>query len=74
MCCSNQARFRQQVRLLQRQFLQNGDLPFTDVLSADVVTQALAAGALVWKDRVYTPLVTLWIFLGQSGRTCLRII
>lgn len=65
MRCSNGARFRQQVRFLQRQFLQDGDLPFTDVLSADVVSQAMAAACVVWKDRVYTPLVTLWIFLGQ---------
>ena len=65
MRCSNQARFRQQVRFLQRQFLQSGDLPFTDVLSADIVSQAVAAAGVVWKDRVYTPMVTLWIFLGQ---------
>ena len=65
MRCSSQARFRQQVRFLQRQFLQNGDLPFTDVLSDDVVSQALVAASVAWKDRVYTPLVTLWIFLGQ---------
>ena len=64
MRCSNQARFRRQVRFLQHQFLQNGNIPFTDVLSADVVSQALAAAGVVWKDRVYTPLVTLWIFLG----------
>lgn len=65
MRCSNGARFRQQVRFLQRQFLQDGDSPFTDVFSADVVSQAMAAAGVVWKDRVYTPLVTLWIFLGQ---------
>jgi len=65
MRCSNHARFRQQVRFLQRQFLQNGDLPFTDVLSADIVSQSLAAAGVAWKDRVYTPLVTLWIFLAQ---------
>ena len=65
MRCSNQGRFRQQVRFLQRQFLQDGDLPFADVLSEAVVAQALQAVDLVWKDRIYTPLVTLWIFLGQ---------
>ena len=30
---SNPRRFQQQVRFLRRQFLQDGDLPFTDVLS-----------------------------------------
>jgi hypothetical protein len=65
MRISNQGRFRQQVRFLQRQFLQDGDLPFTDVLSEAVVAQALQAVELVWKDRIYAPLVTLWVFLGQ---------
>jgi hypothetical protein len=43
MSFSNHGRFRQQVRFLQRQFLQDGDLPFTDVLSESTVTQALKA-------------------------------
>ena len=62
---SNQGRFRQQVRFLRRQFLQDGDLPFTDVLSEEVVSQALTAISACWMDRIYSPLVTLWIFLGQ---------
>lgn len=65
MRCSNQGRFRQQVRFLQRQFLQDGELPFTNALSADVVSQALTAADVVWNDRVYPPLVTLWVFLSQ---------
>ena len=32
MSFSNHGRFRQQVRFLRRQFLQDGELPFTDVL------------------------------------------
>ena len=62
---SNPARLRKQVRFLQRQFLQDGDLPFTDVLSMEIVSQALMAAEVVWKDRIYTPLVTLWVFLSQ---------
>jgi len=58
-------RFGQQVRFLRRQFLQDGELPFTDVLSDEVVGQALAALNTVWLDRIYSPLVTLWVFLGQ---------
>jgi len=65
MSFCNQGRFRQQVRFLQRQFLQGGDLPFTDVLTERSVTQALKALNVVWLDRVYSPLVTLWVFLGQ---------
>ncbi len=65
MSFSNHGRFRQQVRFLRRQFLQDGELPFTDVLSEGTVTQALKALSVVWLDRVYSPLVTLWIFLAQ---------
>src|SRR3954469_15433810 len=56
--------FREQATLLRRQFLQGGGLPFTDVLTDDVLTQALAAVG-GWLDRVFSPVVTLWVFLGQ---------
>jgi hypothetical protein len=65
MSFSNQGRFRQQVRFLRRQFLQEGELQFTDVLSEGTVTHALKALNVVWLDRIYSPLVTLWVFLGQ---------
>jgi hypothetical protein len=58
---SNQGRFREQVRFLRRQFLQDGDLPFTNVLSDQVVSQALTAIGTCWMDRIYSPLVTLWV-------------
>src|SRR5438067_13438873 len=56
--------FRDQAALLRRQFLQDGGLPFTDVLTEGVLTGALAAVG-GWLDRIYTPPVTLWVFLGQ---------
>jgi hypothetical protein len=65
MSFSNQGRFRQQVRFLRRQFLQDDELPFTGGLSEGVVAQALKALNVVWLDRIYSPLVTLWVFLGQ---------
>src|SRR5437588_4904063 len=64
MCHSSPERLRQQVQFLRRQFLQDGDLPFTDVLTEEALAQALAA-LTGWLDRVYSPLVTLWVFLGQ---------
>jgi hypothetical protein len=36
-----QARFRQQVGFLRRPFLQGGGLPFTNVLSTDLVARYL---------------------------------
>src|SRR5262249_34350255 len=67
-------RFQQQVGFLRRQFLQDGTLPFPDVLSEDIVSRALTAFKLVWRDRIYSPLVTLWVFLGQvlSADSCCR--
>jgi len=58
------ASFRAQLGTLRRQFLQDGNLPFTDVLTEEVIAQALAA-VTGWLDRVFSPLVTLWVFLGQ---------
>ncbi len=65
MRLSNPVRLRQQLQFLRRQFLQEGDLPFTDVLSTEIVSQALTSAEVVWKDRIYTPLITLWVFLSQ---------
>ncbi len=64
MCHSNRGAFRNQVNFLRRQFLQDGDLPFTDVLTEEIIAQALAA-LTGWLDRIFPPLVTLWVFLGQ---------
>jgi hypothetical protein len=50
---------------LRRQFLQDGGLPFADVLTAEGLHEALGEVKAAWKERIYTPLVTLWVFLGQ---------
>ena len=60
-----QGRIQRQVSFLRQQFLQDGDLPFTDVLSTEVVSQALTAIGACWNDSIFTPLVTLWVFLRQ---------
>jgi len=62
----NHGRLHEQIKFLRRQFLQDGGLPFTDVLSHASIAQALEANGVFWKDRIYTPLVTLWVFLGQA--------
>jgi hypothetical protein len=62
---SPHGRLRQQVNFLRQQFLQEGRLPFTEVLSSECVSQAMAEIKVPWKDRIFTPLVTLWVFLGQ---------
>jgi hypothetical protein len=64
MSHSHRGAVRDQVNFLKRQFLQDGDLPFTDVLTEDAITEALAT-ITGWLDRIFSPLVTLWVFLGQ---------
>jgi hypothetical protein len=61
---SNPGSFRAQASFLRRQFLQDGALPFTNVLTDEVIAQALTALS-GWLDRIFSPLVTLWVFLGQ---------
>lgn len=65
MHVSNHGRLWQQVRFLQRQFLQDGELPCRDILSKEIVSQALTAAEVIWKEGIYSPAVTPWIFLGQ---------
>lgn len=62
---SSEGWFRRQFGFLRRQFLQDGDLPFTKVLSEETIAPALDAIEVCWNDRIYTPLVTLWVFLAQ---------
>src|SRR4051812_1663258 len=56
--------FRDQATFLRRQFLQDGHLPFADVLTEDALAHALGTVG-GWLDRIFSPLVTLWVFLGQ---------
>jgi hypothetical protein len=62
---SNPAQWRSQVQFLRRRFAQDDALPFSDVLSEEVVAQALAEVGTSWIDRIFSPLVTLWVFLSQ---------
>jgi len=62
---SNRPTYRWQREFLRRQFLQGGKQPFGDVLSRECIDEALSTIEACWNDRIYTPLVTLWVFLGQ---------
>jgi hypothetical protein len=58
-------RLPRQVDPLRQQFVQEGRLPFTGVLAPETVSEAMGEIQAPWKDRIFTPLVTLWVFLGQ---------
>jgi len=54
-------RLRDQIHFLRDQ----PQLPFADLLDAESVAQAVAAEGVEGRDRIFTPLVTLWTFLSQ---------
>src|SRR5436189_17557 len=53
------------VAALRRQFSQAPGLPFADLLPAEQVEQALHDEPGSFRDRLFSPLVTLWVFLSQ---------
>lgn len=57
--------FREQFGFLRRQFFQDSELPFANILSEATISQALLEVDDRWKDRIFSPLVTLWVFLSQ---------
>lgn len=52
---------RDQIELLRN----DPKLPFADLLPAATVAEALLAEGVTGRDRIFTPLVTLWTFLSQ---------
>jgi len=69
----SRGRFQHQFRFLRRQFLQDGDLPLSNVLSEDLVSEVLKETECSWVNKIYCPIVTLWVFLGQvlsSDHSC----
>src|SRR5258708_23927134 len=74
---TSHGRFHRQIDLLRHQFLQEGRLPFTDVLSSETISEALKQIKTPWNDGIFTPLVTLWVFLGQvlsADHSCLAAV
>ena len=50
---SNKRSFRAQFDFLRRQFLQDGELPLTNVLSRETVNDALDTIEFAWNERIY---------------------
>jgi hypothetical protein len=65
MAQTNRARTHRQVQTLQRHFAQQPGLPFADLLPEDDVQQALRDQNISFRERIFSPLVTLWVFLSQ---------
>jgi DDE family transposase len=65
MSDSNQGAVSRQVESIQRQFAQAPGLPFADLLPASLIEQLLHEQGVNWRERIYSPLVTLAMFLSQ---------
>lgn len=61
-------RFRGHVELV-KQRLQEGTLAFTATLSEELIREVLAECGVQFRERVYTPWITLWTFISQCFTT-----
>src|SRR5205085_7561942 len=62
-----------QIETLRRQFAQTDGLAFVEVLPAQRLKRALLEERVRWREKVFTPVVTLWAFLAQvasPGGSC----
>ena len=55
----------QRVGILKRKFLRRAGLPFQEVLSEASIQSVLAAEEVKYRNRLYTPIITIWMFLSQ---------
>jgi hypothetical protein len=58
-------RLQRQVQSHLQQFAQTPGLPFADLLPADQVREAVRQENVRFRDRLFSPWVTLWVFLTQ---------
>jgi Transposase DDE domain len=56
---------KQQIDWFRLQFAQHASLPFSEVLPASVIRDALAALEVRFYDSLYNPITVLWLFLSQ---------
>src|SRR5262249_6124500 len=63
MAHATPTRRHRQARRLQQQLARAPGLPFADLLPADQVRQALRDEGVTFRDRLFSPLVTVSLFL-----------
>lgn len=54
-----------QIETLRTQFAQADGLPFAEVLPAERLENALEEENVSWREVIYSPVLTLWVFLTQ---------
>ncbi len=64
---------RSRVQILVQQFTSSFGLPFEKILPKAVIEETLKEEKLKYRQRLYSPIVTLWAFLSQvldKDKTC----
>ena len=59
-------RISHQIRAMGGRFAQTEGLPFSDVLSAETVRNIMDEEVGSYRDRIFSPLITLSAFLSQA--------
>ncbi len=70
-------RSRQRAMMFGRQFLQGDGGVFDQALGADAIAAAISMQAFGGRERIYTPLDTLRLFVGQvlsADRACQDVV
>lgn len=65
MAYATPTRRARQVGQLRQRLAHAPALPFSELLPGDLAEQAIRDQAVSFRDRLFSPLVTLWVFLSQ---------
>lgn len=55
----------QRIKVLKQKFMHSLGLPFRELLPEQLFEEALAAEGITYRERLFSPLVTVWAFLSQ---------
>ena len=58
-------KFNKYLTILKEKLYNSIGLPFSDVINDDVIKQALKDEQIEYRERLYTTLITLWIWIYQ---------
>jgi hypothetical protein len=65
------------VQILKDKFNQSLELPFKELLPESMIEETLQELKVIYKKRLFDPIVTLWAFLSQvldADQTCHNVV